>query len=646
MTMQIKEITLYSNQGDIRTISFKSGKVNIITGKSGTGKSAIISIIDYCLGRSDFNIPDGVIRDSVAWFAIKLTINNSEIFIAKPTPKGNAASQSTAFLKVGSKVETPKIDDLIINSNDDAINEYLSRIVGIVSNINEPPKNQTRDSLEANFKHTKYYLFQNQSLVANEQVLFHRQNEAFMPQAIKDTIPYFLGAVRDDTLNLKKELRANKRKLKSLQKKINEAEMLSGKGITQASGLLKEAKAVDLIDNDISPTTNEELVNILKGVLLWEPTPVTHTENDKLNDLFEERKKLLKESKSISEKIKQVISYEKMMNSYTKEVGNQVSRLESIGLYNEAENAQVCPLCSSNLVNVQPTVKEIMNSLSSLSKNLSTVDTGKAHLEGHLNKLSEKLSDIKEELQEKDLEIEMLSSLEDSIKDIKDANNKKAIVIGRISLFLENIKPENEMLMEKKEIEELESIISDITARLDRENTEELTDSILNIIGTQMTKWAEYLQLEHSSFPYRLDLKNLTIVADTDERPIPMFRMGSGENWLGCHLIALLALHKFFINKSRPIPGFLVLDQPTQVYFPPEIYNNLQGDVTEIADEDSIAVKRMYDLLFDVCEELYPDFQIVVLDHANLNDIKFQNSLIEEPWRNGNALIPSSWLIK
>ena len=60
------------------------------------------------------------------------------------------------------------------------------------------------------------------------------------------------------------------------------------------------------------------------------------------------------------------------------------------------------------------------------------------------------------------------------------------------------------------------------------------------------------------------------LMADTPEGPIPMSRMGSGENWVGYHLIGHLALHKWFALQKRPVPRFLFLDQPSQVYFPPE----------------------------------------------------------------------------
>jgi hypothetical protein len=51
----------------------------------------------------------------------------------------------------------------------------------------------TRESYEANVKHTYYYLFQKQTIVANKDQLFYRQNEQFQPQAIKDTLAILLG---------------------------------------------------------------------------------------------------------------------------------------------------------------------------------------------------------------------------------------------------------------------------------------------------------------------------------------------------------------------------------------------------------------------------------------------------------------------
>lgn len=70
----------------------------------------------------------------------------------------------------------------------------------------------------------------------------------------------------------------------------------------------------------------------------------------------------------------------------------------------------------------------------------------------------------------------------------------------------------------------------------------------------------------------------------------------------------------------------------------------MEGDTNELTDEDRIAVKRVFNLLFKVCEKLAPNLQIIVMDHANLDDPKFQSALVEDPWRNGKALIPQEWI--
>jgi hypothetical protein len=70
MTMQIRSIVLYSHTGETRELNFKYGDVNIITGKSLTGKSSVIEISHYCLGYSTFGVYEGVVREKVAWFAV------------------------------------------------------------------------------------------------------------------------------------------------------------------------------------------------------------------------------------------------------------------------------------------------------------------------------------------------------------------------------------------------------------------------------------------------------------------------------------------------------------------------------------------------------------------------------------------------
>ena len=56
MKSYVKYIGLVDKSNKIHSVEFTTG-VNIITGKSSTGKSAMIEIFDYCTGNSDNTIP-------------------------------------------------------------------------------------------------------------------------------------------------------------------------------------------------------------------------------------------------------------------------------------------------------------------------------------------------------------------------------------------------------------------------------------------------------------------------------------------------------------------------------------------------------------------------------------------------------------
>ena len=62
MKSYIKAIIIFNKKGEKRVVPLKQG-VNIITGESKTGKSALVEIIDYCLCSTRCTIPKGKITD-------------------------------------------------------------------------------------------------------------------------------------------------------------------------------------------------------------------------------------------------------------------------------------------------------------------------------------------------------------------------------------------------------------------------------------------------------------------------------------------------------------------------------------------------------------------------------------------------------
>jgi hypothetical protein len=99
-------------------------------------------------------------------------------------------------------------------------------------------------------------------------------------------------------------------------------------------------------------------------------------------------------------------------------------------------------------------------------------------------------------------------------------------------------------------------------------------------------------------------------------------------------------LHRWFAERQRPVPRFLFLDQPSQVYFPPE--KDVDGSIAVLSEDDRAAVKRMFRLVFDAVAEVAPHLQVIITEHADINETWYQ-SAINERWRGGLKLIPDDW---
>ena len=129
----------------------------------------------------------------------------------------------------------------------------------------------------------------------------------------------------------------------------------------------------------------------------------------------------------------------------------------------------------------------------------------------------------------------------------------------------------------------------------------------------------------------------VTVVVDHD-RPIPLKEMGSGANWLGSHLITMFGLHKYFLSHNRPVPNFLFLDQPSQVYFP-------EG-ATADEDMDVQAVTKVFNFIRDRVAEMDGKMQVIVVDHAKLDDADFAAETVEDWKYTGLKLVPPAWYQK
>lgn len=648
MPFQIREIVLYGPEGKQRRLRFKLGKVNIITGRSGTGKSALVPILDYCLCRSTFTVPEGVIRDRVTWYGVLLEVRaGTQIFIAKPAPAPNALSQSKAMFQIGTIAEPPAFELLEVNSNDDAVEKHLSRELGISPNLNVPGEGQTRHPLSATIAHTKFYLFQEQGTVASRDLLFFRQSEPFFPQTIKDTLPYLLGAIEEEHLERLEEFRRLQREIKLLERDLAEQQAIAGGGINTARALVSEAIQSGLTLQQEIPSSALELQRVLRGFENWTPASLPIDVDQRSPRIRAELRELRQESRTVADDEQAALAFSNHASGYTQEVAEQTSRLTSIQLIPTAHDPASCPFCGTRRDDLAPAAQQLIRRLEALDQQLSTVSQHRPRLVEHLNALAERRIALRQAIRQKETELAAVEREDARAEAVADRNSRIARVLGRISLYLESASNPDTAENIRESLDRKKVRARELERMLERGDALDVLASILNRMGTDMTRLAAALPFEHHAHPMRFDLKALTVVADRPGRPFPMQRMGSAQNWLVCHLVVLFALHSHFRAAKRPVPAFLILDQPSQVYFPSEAkYKAADGSVktTRESGADLSAVEKMFKLFYAVVKELKGEFQLIVLEHANLDQDDYQAALVEEPWNGTDrALVPPAW---
>lgn len=662
--MQLLTISLYGPDGARRDVDFAPGQLNIVTGESQTGKSALLTIVEYCLGRDSMRVPAGPISDTVAWYGALWQIGpGARAFVCRPAPAPGRASTQQAMLEFGDDtLAPPRHGDLVVNTDSDALRVQLGRRIGIEENTSSTAPGSVRTPLEANIGHAAWLCLQGQSEIASPNQLFHRQGEPGIDQALKDTLPYFLGAVPADQALKKARLRDARRQLQRLDSALRVAEEAAANLDTRLAAALAEAHAVGLVDTaDLD--TRKETLDALNTARLARPAeaPIADVEaQDRRNQLVIARDRLRQDLKSALADRELLLERRQSEAEYTEAIALHTGRMTSLDLLpitvapsTAVEDAGTrpdtpsnpghsCPACGSHLEQPDATAGQVAARLQELRVELAELQAAPPSRRSEIERLDESITALRADLVSTESALESLLASERSVEEL-NAIASRDFVRGRIDAILSSAASadELEILRLRRESEAVARTVAALEAELDEDDEREQLTSRLLAIGADMTSYADTLNLEHAGTSVRLDLARLTVVTDRDGAgPVPLWRIGSAANWIGYHLVTHLALHRLFVRNNRPVPRFLMLDQPTQAYYPSEA--SRATGVPE-SDADALAVEAMFKLIFDVVSELAPDLQVIVCDHAHLSADWFEKSIRHE-WRNGVKLVPVEWI--
>jgi hypothetical protein len=654
--MQLAAVVLYHRNGvHVREVEFRLGQLNVVTGVSETGKSALIEIVDYCLGKDRHTVFQGPITDTIGWYGLRLVIADQRLFVARKAPAPNRQVSDEALLILGAS-EAP-VGPLEGNTNIDALAARLGGLIGIEDNEQVPPEGATRKPIRATLRHALTYVFQRQRIIADPELLFPGQDDTFSRLAIRDTLPYFLGAVDTDALAQRRELRIRRADLKTARENLEAATGERPHVAIRARTLLEEARRVGLLRRgDPAAAGDQNARGMLTAAL--ESPGIGNAASDRApaGDL-EELAALNDERAALSDQLRELRAERRLLRErarqaaeFSGEVAEHKARLTTLGLLPQPDGNGVsddrCPLCGAHHDQPDPTSDELRASLERASLQLSLGKIDQPRLDNAISELDGGELDLRMRLSAIEEQIGALLERRDAARRARGWLEEQAFVRGQIAGFLDEHPPLDEAHIKAltAEVEAAIARVERLERLLSSDATRARTENALEYVGEDMTAMAKRLDLGYVGDGVRLDPIRLTVVAQTPQRPVWLNEgMGSGKNWVGYHLVTLLALHRRFVTFDRPVPRMLMLDQPTQAFFSSELQALRERSIGLLGDEDREAVRRLFALMVEVVADLGGQLQVIVTDHAELNEAWFANAVAHN-WREGRKLIPQDWL--
>jgi hypothetical protein len=620
-------------------LRFNAG-LNIITGWSRTGKSSVLDIIEFCFGRTHPTYPAGVLTTSVAWFSMEVEYNGGTAVIGRPANRPGTAGVEQAMLLLDETIDSDAASTFVSNTNARTVRLELTRLMGVPEN-QARPGTLLRAPLQATIAQALLFCFQAQSEIANRNILFHRTDDEQLRIALRDTLPYFVGAFDMDTIALQRRLDERRRALRIAERRLVKARIQ----IEDPSGsrqLLAEAAVAGLTESPTDLSEAEALSELRRIAAEPAASPSDNDLEAVIGPRRRRQSQLHEELAALQHRLRVLEQARGVRDTYQDEAGALLDRLQAVELVPAGEHdSSACPRCGQPTSDDVGSVSQIRGLISDLGERLRAVQVSEPRSSQLRGELDGAIRERRAELHRLTQEVLAAEEQNEALRRASDARLSAEFLRGRIAEFVAaEPEPESEVRSLEEEVAVIEAQVSELEDLLDPAAFAERTSSLLRVVSQDVTGLAQRLELEHSENPINLEAGSLTLVADTSQGPIPLARMGSAANVVGYHVAAHLALHRWFVNRDRPVPSFLVLDQPSQAFYQDDVRS---AEDEEISDEDRARVQQIYALLRGVVGELGDRLQVIVLDHANLDNAWFQASVIEN-WREGRALVPEAWI--
>lgn len=670
MKLQIERLIVWpKKEGETRNeIRFELDCVNVLSGESRTGKSAVASIIDYCLGSSDCNVPIGRVRENVEWFGIVVVTDAGRLLLARRNPNEQASTSESLVKEINGDADIP---DQIVSGPDssDDITARLAQLGG----IQDVGRGQFGfENQRLGFRDTTHLLFQVQDIVANRYILFYKMQKAEIMERFSAWFNFIIGA---ETLNDV----VNRQKLDDLKRKLRQLEM--------------EKERIDKKAISWNAKLRARMIQAQSFGFVYQDCEVPDLKDKKL---LEDARKLFKRRAALCNVARPSGAIGESIDKLRVEIAGwmrEVDKLEHE--LKDLKNIKATILeqtASTQFLHDRLMIAKWLKENAQPVQSKCPVCGGEAHEEAHaeLDKIIKVVEDCERaievsnsfpaatlgEIQEKESRLRTLRGLIDGrnqqiaelfkLKDKETADYLNQV--QRVSELFESLNmilELNQQLdsgIDAAKIKELKDEIKRIGLEFDEDTIKARETERLAKIGELALARLQTLDSEeqyrrHAPVFKKRDMN--ICIKDAHNKEHTLGEVGSASNWVALHIAVTCAFQEFFAGMKNPgscVPNFIVYDQPSQVYFPSDkrVVRDLNAtggncgseDVTET---DREAVRKIFCTLAQSIRETKAAndghaWQAIVLEHAGEEIYgNIEGVHVLAPWRDGVALIPKRW---
>ena len=639
-------------------VSFTSG-VNVITGRSSTGKSALIDVFDYCFGSKEYTVPVGIIRENSKLFFTIFELNGSVLVLARE-PKTNSAYILEDF-DVDRFRTIDWLDEGYFGKYDRySLGDFLSKLKGYfgitVTDVDEDPGAREwrgKKMAAPTVRSFTSLMLQHQNLIANKHAIFYRFDQKEKREQVIEHLKIFLGFVDQKYFLLRQKLNELVVRERQLRREIprKESQLASFRSRLSDAKFEFELASGKLSDFDIEKALTSPKLELAKlreqniGFVGDSEVPV-----QKLNEEQLRRSEIIGRLREFQLELADVRSAMSFSERYAETHAQTVMPNE---VYLSKDE---CPMCHAGAISVESEANKLTNAINWLNGELRKSSYRMESYQAEQARLEKSIAEVRGELKAAD---RRMSQIRDQIKNLKQVTSQYQLAV-RARIRMENIieeysqakdrGTEADLLEVKKEIDRISSVLdNDYSIETKMASATERIAALMKEYGKRFDFEATYRPI---NLRFSLNDFELWHLTESGEK-VFLRSMGSGANWLSCHVVLFLALHRYFceLGEHCLIPPVLFLDQPSQVYFPSILDGGKEFNAEELARKDTSRGKRDVDADLKAVTDLFEGLilfcdetekatgirpQIIVTDHAdNLKlsgEMSFE-SLVRRRWR-------------